>query len=168
LSSDQPDLCFNVRPRPFAIRRQCGHAQTVRKHQASSVGKREPQRLCDRSQLREFDAIGSGERHFLRIVPSAATLDKTSAQFTALIVAPSAIASTTTEEPSSSCSSAITAAAAGLVLAVFCARFRATPSDQLVAERSARVVAEHPPRTLGNDSMPLDLRLREFGGLGHA
>lgn len=116
--------------------------------------------------------------------PSAATFDKTSAQFTTLIVAPSAIASTTVEEPSSSCSSAITAeasstdvsargasasgtAAAGFVLAVFRSGFSSPPSDQLVAERPARVVAEHPPRTLSSGPTPLYLRLGELGGLRH-
>lgn len=116
--------------------------------------------------------------------PSAATLDKTSAQFTTLTTAPSAIASTTAEEPCSSCSNAITAeassthagardasasgtVAAGFVLAVFRSSFGSPLSDQLVAERSARVAAEHPPRTLGSGPTPLYLRLGELGGLRH-
>lgn len=101
------------------------------------------------------------------------------------ITASSAIASTTTEEPSSSCSNAITAeasstdagardasasgtAAAGFVLAVFRSGFSSPPSDQLVAERSTRVVTEHPPRTLSSGPTPLYLRLRELGDLRHS
>jgi hypothetical protein len=46
---------------------------------------------------------------------------------------------------------------AGFFLAIFGSRFRATLGNQLVAERPARVAAEHPPRALGSGATPLDL-----------
>lgn len=59
-------------------------------------------------------------------------------------------------------------ATARLVRAILSSGFDPTLSDQLVADRPARIAAEHPPRPLGSGTASLDLGLPGLGIVAHS